>query len=107
MRDNGRPAVPASTIRPDHLNLRPGELRTVVCPDCRRVRTLVRGMICAHADERRADRGVWPRCPGSGQRIRLDLSPAAWEAALAAQKRTWEKAWADPDTRRPALSRRA
>jgi hypothetical protein len=103
MMHNGRPVVLASTMRPDHLNLRPGEVRAVVCPDCRRVRRLTRGMICAHSDERRADRGVWARCPGSGQRIRVDLTPGAWAGALADQREAWAASGVDPDTRAPAL----
>lgn len=107
MRHNGRPVVLASAIRPDHLNLRPGEVRTVLCPDCRRVRRLTRGMICAHSDERRADRGEWARCPGSGQRICMDLTPARWARALADRQETWSASLIDPDTRAPRLSPRA
>ena len=107
MMHNGRAVMLASMMRPDQVNLRPGEVRSVVCPDCGRVRRLVRGMVCAHNDERRADQGLWARCPGSGQRVRVDLSPAQWAGALAAQRRAWLACGTDPDTRAPAVSHRA
>jgi hypothetical protein len=74
---NGRPALLASTLPPNVLNLRPGERPSMVCPDCQGWRLLYRSMIAAH----RADDGT-TRCPGSGQRLTRDLTPEAWQARL-------------------------
>ncbi|MGW2543987.1 hypothetical protein ACWC5I_24695 [Kitasatospora sp. NPDC001574] len=87
MRHNGRPPLKASTIRPAHITLQPGEPVTVVCTDCGTWRKLTRSMIPAHrstdlgrdligADGRQVQRDA--RCPGSGQRITMDLTVARW-----------------------------
>ncbi|WP_404870966.1 hypothetical protein ACI1MP_37580 (plasmid) [Kitasatospora griseola] len=91
MRHNGRPAVKASKILATDINLHPDEPVTVVCADCRTWRKLIRGMIPAH---RSTDLGRQrydvdnhlvrcdTRCPGSGQRIVLDLTVAQWVARI-------------------------
>ncbi|MFC8454752.1 hypothetical protein [Kitasatospora sp. NPDC057223] len=77
----------ASTICPAHITLQPGEPVTVVCTDCGTWRKLTRSMIPAHrstdlgrdligADGRQVRRDA--RCPGSGQRITMDLTVARW-----------------------------
>ena len=77
MRHNGRPVMLASDFTPNMISLYPGEPPTAACPDCRRWRGLHRGMLAPH----RADDGV-TRCPGSGQRVRIDLTPAEWRTRL-------------------------
>lgn len=86
MRHNGRPAVAVSTLRPDQVNLRPGELVTVACPDCGRSRRVKRKMLWPH----RAHDGV-ARCPGSGQRVVFDLTPGEWLARLEAARRSAQR----------------
>ncbi|MFD7735858.1 hypothetical protein ACFV6F_36410 [Kitasatospora phosalacinea] len=87
MRHNGRPALRASQIPATHINIRPGEPVTVVCTDCRTWRKLTRGMVPAHrstdlgrelvgADGQQVRRDT--RCPGSGQRVEIDLTVAKW-----------------------------
>ncbi|MFF2630860.1 hypothetical protein ACFVUN_34495 [Kitasatospora griseola] len=87
MRHNGRPALRASKLPAADINLRPGEPVTVVCTDCRTWRRLTHSMIPAHrstdlgrelvdADGRQVRRDT--RCPGSGQRIQIDLTVAKW-----------------------------
>jgi hypothetical protein len=73
MRDNGRPALLASNTIPSLLTLYPGMHPVVACPDCGTWRMLRRGMLPAHraADEH-------SRCPGSGQRVTIDLTPVQW-----------------------------
>ncbi|MEU0596251.1 hypothetical protein [Streptomyces ardesiacus] len=99
MRHNGRDPIKASTMRPEHLNLREGEPALAVCPDCQTWRRLTRSMIHPHraADdapktgERRyhGDKPVHRRrCPGSAQRITIDLSPEAWTEKLLAADST-------------------
>jgi hypothetical protein len=77
MRDNGRPALLASTAIPSLLMLYPGTRPVVACPDCGTWRMPRRGMLPAHrgADEH-------SRCPGSGQRVTIDLTPVQWMESL-------------------------
>lgn len=90
MRHNGRPRMYASRMRPNHLNLRPGEPRMVVCPDCGRWHGLRRSIVSPHWDD--SDISL---CPGSGQRICVDLDPAEWAQRLS-------EAIAEADLIRPA-----
>lgn len=99
MRHNGRPAIRASAMRPDHLSLRDGEPRLAVCPDCDTWHRLTRSMIKPHRDsigtpktEERRYFGDKPtggsRCPGSAQRIIIDLTPEEWGEKLLAAETT-------------------
>lgn len=87
MRHNGRPVVCVSSLSPDRVNLRPGELVAIACPVCGRWRRLHRGMLFPH----RAADGT-TRCPGSGQRIRVDLSAGEWLRRLRAAERAARRA---------------
>lgn len=82
MRNNGRPALRASTTIPSLLMLYPGTRPVVACPDCGTWRVLRRGMLPAH---RAADE--YSRCPGSGQQVTIDLTPAQWMESLRAAAR--------------------
>lgn len=97
MRHNGRAPIKASSLRPEHLNLREGETRSVVCPDCNTWHRLTRSMIHPHRDDveqpkpegRRyrddADKAKLSngrRCPGSAQRIDIDITPELWSERL-------------------------
>jgi len=82
MRRNGRPLVLVSTLPPDQVNLRPGEPITMACPVCGRWRRVKRHMLWPH----RAFDGR-TRCPGSGQRIQIDLAPGEWLVRLRAVSR--------------------
>ncbi|MEU6102793.1 hypothetical protein [Streptomyces flaveolus] len=98
MRHNGRAPLKASQMRPEHLSLREGEPRLVVCPDCETWHRLKRSMILPHRDGRPVERterryfGDKPaggrRCPGSAQRITIDLSPEEWGEKLLAADST-------------------
>ena len=89
MRHNGRPALLASKLPASNLNVRPGESRSVVCPDCGTWRLLRRGLIFPHrsTDEK-------TRCPGSAQRITLNVPLATIET------RQWAET-ANVNQRRP------
>lgn len=78
MRHNGRAPVYASALPAQHLALYPDERPQAACPDCGAWRLIRRGMLMPH----RASDGV-RRCRGSGQRIRLDETPAQWLLRLA------------------------
>lgn len=73
MRNNGRPSLRASATIPGLLMLYPGTHPVVACPDCGTWRVPKRGMLPAH---RAADE--YSRCPGSGQRVTIDLTPVQW-----------------------------
>jgi hypothetical protein len=77
MRHNRQPVLLASSLNPNRLSLHAGERPSAACPDCGRWRILRRGMLGPH----RADDGV-SRCPGSGQRIVLDVTSAQWMVHL-------------------------
>lgn len=108
MRHNGRPAIQASTIHPHLITLHPGERPTITCPDCDRWRVIRRGMIWPHRktadsskprDRRQSPNDREPRCPGSAQRVVIDLTADQWLAAF-------QEASRDAGARRPTAVRR-
>lgn len=78
MHHNGQQVVLASTLPPNRIDLTPGVRPSLACPTCGAWRLLRRGMITPHNTH-----GTMRRCAGSGQRVTLDLTPAAWRARLA------------------------
>ncbi|WP_371098880.1 hypothetical protein [Streptomyces sanglieri] len=95
MRPSPRPALLASEILPQNLNLRDGEVHTVRCPDCEAWRPIKRSMIAPHrvGDDpapgpRRYNHGDNTprpragRCPGSAQLIKMNISVEQWGRAL-------------------------
>ncbi|WP_405692648.1 hypothetical protein [Streptomyces sp. NBC_00057] len=94
MRPSPRPALLASEILPQNLNLRDGEVHTVRCPDCEAWRPIKRSMISPHrADDpapgpRRYNHGDNTprpragRCPASAQLIKMDITVEQWGRAL-------------------------
>ncbi|MGG7568957.1 hypothetical protein [Streptomyces sirii] len=98
MRHNGRAPIKASAMRPEHLSLRDGEPRLAVCPKCDTWHRLTRSMITPHRDGvpvQKTDTryfGDKPaggrRCPGSAQRIIIDITPERWEESLLAAETT-------------------
>src|SRR5690348_7273823 len=98
MRHNNRPVMKASTLAPQLLDLREGWRPLVACPDCGNWTIVKRGLLSVHRDHDQlhnvvsvrngkvvAPRRVeWdlPRCPGSGQRIRIDLTVDEWRSSL-------------------------
>ncbi|GLZ14171.1 hypothetical protein Acsp04_44060 [Actinomadura sp. NBRC 104425] len=96
MRHNGRPVILASSLPPNLLSLSArGGCALVECPDCGKWRSMKRGMITAHRGPHVPGAEAWPaefrpsppRCPGSGQRVRVDESYAEWRARLDAAVR--------------------
>ncbi|MFJ6792022.1 hypothetical protein [Streptomyces angustmyceticus] len=103
MRHNGRDPLRASQMRPEHLNLRENEPRMAVCPHCRTWHRLNRSMIMPHRagvptptdGPRRYRDDTAPhkpstgrRCPGSAQRIDIDITPEQWGEQLLAAETT-------------------
>ncbi|OIJ95401.1 hypothetical protein [Streptomyces colonosanans] len=98
MRHNGRAPIKASTMRPEHLSLRDNEPRLAVCPDCHTWHRLTRSMITPHRDggpDQKTERRYYGdkpsggrRCPGSAQRVDIDITPEAWGEKLLAAETT-------------------
>ncbi|MCF3132453.1 hypothetical protein [Streptomyces olivochromogenes] len=99
MRHNGRTPIKASTMRPEHLSLRENEPRMGVCPRCQTWQRLTRSMITPHRDgvaapksgERRylGDKPAGGRrCPGSAQRIDIDITLEQWSERLLTAEST-------------------
>lgn len=82
MRHNGQKPINLSALPAGRYEVRPGERAQVACLCCPAWRVLRRGMVPAH----RAADGL-SRCPGSGQRIISDVSPAAHQALVQAAGR--------------------
>ncbi len=94
MRDNQRPVLAVSALPPATVSLPAGDRPMILCPDgCGRWPSVRRGLLWPH---RAADGHT--RCPGSGQRIRTDLTPAEHAARLASAERS-------ADYRRPTRTR--
>jgi hypothetical protein len=85
MRHNGRPPLRASELPPNLVMFTgslAASLAAIACPSCQTWRVPRRGMLPAH---RTTDDVT--RCAGSGQRVRIDLTPAEWQARLHAAVR--------------------
>ncbi|MEV7951401.1 MULTISPECIES: hypothetical protein [Streptomyces] len=94
-RNNRREPLLLSTIQPQNINVREGEIMTIVCPDCETWRRLMgetQLKIREHCSRRCAGRaaecGEHPRCPGSNQSVRLDISVEQWGEAMLATDST-------------------
>ncbi|MFF9818960.1 hypothetical protein [Streptomyces sp. NPDC014006] len=88
-RDNRRAPMLLSEIDPQDINLREGETRSIVCPDCRTWRRLMGDTtlkIREHCiSDKVADGEKHVRCEGSSQVVTLDMPIEQWcEAMLAA-----------------------
>ncbi|TDB84477.1 hypothetical protein E1264_24500 [Actinomadura sp. KC216] len=85
---NGRRTLLASQIPLDQISMPPGRSPRLVCADCKTWQPWKRGQVRAHP--------LWPgeaaspKCPGSHQRVFLDLTPdrlRELRAGAAAQAR--------------------
>lgn len=79
MRHNGRPRLLASTLALTRID---PETRTVVCPRCETWRGLTRSIIRVHSEPTASDKVQGSRCPGSGQRITMDVTVEEWRRRL-------------------------
>jgi uncharacterized protein YbaR (Trm112 family) len=78
-----REPLKLSTLPTQHLQLRDGERRAIVCPDCKEWHPIRRGVIWPHHLER-TERGTNGfKCPGSARRVDIDIDIAAWGRAMA------------------------
>jgi hypothetical protein len=80
MRPSHLPPYLVSKLRPQDINLRDGERRTIRCPECRTWRMIRRGMVWTHHPE-------GERCSGSARKVVFDLTVEQWERKLQRQAR--------------------
>jgi hypothetical protein len=83
-RHNGRPVILASALAPGSVSITAGDRPLVSCPEwgCGRWVYVQRGVLKPHHRERKA------RCPGSGQRVTVDLTPVEHLALLYKAQRS-------------------
>ncbi|WP_157432864.1 hypothetical protein [Actinomadura rifamycini] len=82
MRHNGQPVILASKLPPNLISLSERSCALVACPSCGAWKSIKRGMISAHRGPHVPGADAWPaefrpsppRCPGSGHRVRVDLT---------------------------------
>lgn len=83
-RTNGRPALLLSTMAAEDFNVRPTEIKSIVCPDCGTWRHILGDTmlkIREHPGFGKVAEGEKPAsCPGSYQLIVLDIDVRAWQA---------------------------
>lgn len=91
-RDNRRAPMLLSKIDPQEINVREGEAKSLVCPDCRTWRRLMGGtklVIREHCvSDKVAEGEKHVRCDGSNQVVQLDISIEQWSEAMLAADST-------------------
>lgn len=75
MRHNGQPVLLASSLNPQELDLTPGQPPSMVCAGCGYWQAIRSPMHVHRPNGRDA-------CSGSGQRVRIDLTPGEWASRL-------------------------
>ncbi|GAA2767552.1 hypothetical protein GCM10010103_65940 [Streptomyces paradoxus] len=76
MRVSKLPPYRLTDIKPQHVNLRKGEVPTLRCPECQAWHSIQRSLLTPHYPE------PGKRCSGSARRIVFDMTVEEWGAAL-------------------------
>lgn len=91
-RDNRRQPLLLSKVDPYDVNVREGEVKSIVCPDCRSWRRLMgdtKLKIREHCiSDKVADGHKHIRCDGSNQVVQLDITVEQWSEAMLAADST-------------------
>ncbi|MEU3491198.1 hypothetical protein [Streptomyces massasporeus] len=91
-RNNRREPLLLSAINPHEINLREGEIKSILCPDCRTWRRLMGETdlkIREHCiSDKVAESQKHLRCDGSNQAVQLDIPIEEWIAAMLAADST-------------------
>ncbi|MGA4846682.1 hypothetical protein ACOBQB_10590 [Streptomyces sp. G5(2025)] len=91
-RDNRRAPLLLSKIAPQDINIREGEVKSIVCPDCRTWRRITgetKLKIREHCiSDKVAEGRKHVRCDGSNQVVKLDISVEQWSEAMLAADST-------------------
>jgi uncharacterized protein YbaR (Trm112 family) len=85
-----------------HVNLREGERKSLVCPDCKSWHPIRRGIVWPHHLERTERGKNGTRCPGSARRVEMiDLDLDQWSHDVAEADATVKARRANRVTRKP------
>ncbi|KMS74210.1 hypothetical protein ACM01_14920 [Streptomyces viridochromogenes] len=76
MRVSKLPPYRLSDFRPQHVNLREGEVPSLKCPECKSWHSIRRSLLTPHYPE------PGKRCSGSARRIDFDITVEEWGQAL-------------------------
>ncbi|MFH8470347.1 hypothetical protein [Streptomyces sp. NPDC017991] len=91
-RDNRREPMLLSKIDPQEINIREGEIKSIVCPDCRTWRRLIgetKLVIRDHCiSDKVAEGHKHVRCDGSNQVVQLDIPIEQWSESMLAADST-------------------
>ncbi|MFD6921833.1 hypothetical protein ACFV99_16680 [Streptomyces sp. NPDC059944] len=78
-----RPVLKLSKLLPQNLQLREGERRSLVCPDCDSWHPIRRNVVWPHHEERTERGKNAPKCAGSARRVEIDIDLEEWGRTLA------------------------
>lgn len=81
---NRREALKLSSMAPEDYNVRPGEVMSIACPDCRTWRRIMGDKVLKirqHCiSDQVAEGEKHTTCPGSDQLVELDIDVRRWQA---------------------------
>ncbi|GHB67870.1 hypothetical protein GCM10010377_68480 [Streptomyces viridiviolaceus] len=81
---NRRAPLLLSTMAPEDFNVRPGEVKTIACPDCRTWRRIMGDTVLKIREhcisDKVADGEKHVTCPGSNQLVVIDIDVRRWQA---------------------------
>ena len=81
---NRRAALLLSTMAPEDFNVRPGEVKSIACPDCRTWRRIMGDKVLKIREhcvsDKLADGEKHTACPGSDQIVDVNIDVRRWQA---------------------------
>lgn len=81
---NRREALKLSSMAPEDFNVRPGEVKSIACPDCRTWRRIMGDKVLKIREhcisDKVAEGEQHVTCPGSDQLVVIDIDVRRWQA---------------------------
>ncbi|WP_030978303.1 hypothetical protein [Streptomyces sp. NRRL S-1824] len=81
---NRREALKLSTMAPEDFNVRPGEVKSIACPDCRTWRRIMGDKVLKIREhcvsDKLAEGEKHTACPGSDQVVDVNIDVRRWQA---------------------------
>ncbi|MGV9844777.1 hypothetical protein ACWDUB_22130 [Streptomyces fungicidicus] len=81
---NRREALKLSSMAPEDYNVRPGEMKSIACPDCRTWRRIMGDKVLKIREHCISDKVAEGKkhvtCPGSDQLVVIDIDVQRWQA---------------------------
>lgn len=99
--DLSRPPLKLSSVPASSVQMREGERRSIVCPECGEWHPLRRNVVWPHHLERTERGKNGRRCPGSARRVEIDVDLADWGREIAEADATVTGRRTSRVTRRP------